>query len=129
MKQRNLTPKDRAVSTNLPTFCTHLRQLAAAGQIIKGHVLQTHDPSGKKAVASVSSNLALMHAITSHTTIADILEARLDAVVLGCTQNITPLRPLLKGLRLGDCSPAFLDDLQTFLQSLADFLLSGHHWV
>lgn len=85
--RRNLAIRDRKVSSNMPTLMAHLRQLAAAGQIIQQHCADSRTQPAGSADASVSSSLALMHALKHHDNITHHLQMRLKAACLACIRQ------------------------------------------
>ena len=82
--KRNLTPDDKAFSTNMPTLFTHLRQLEAAGRVIKSCIAHGEAPSLQADAANMYSNLALMQATRHLGIITANLEARLVSAYDKC---------------------------------------------
>lgn len=78
-RRRNTTSRQPHVSKNMPMLFAHLRQLEAAGLIIQAHVSRSPARPATPAVASLSSSLALMHALKSQAQIKQFLNMRLNA--------------------------------------------------
>ncbi len=119
----NLTPNDKTVSTNMPTLFTHLRQLEAAGGLIRFHVLQTPKQPASANHAGLPSNLALMHAMKQHSMIMANLQARLlDAYERCCRQmwmlmggEMVPLATLKAALSDPLSTQAYLGVIEMFM--------------
>ncbi len=82
--KRNLTPDDKTLSTNMPTLFAHLRQLEAAGCVIKSYIAHDRGPILQANAASMYSNLALMQATRHLSIITANLEARLVSAYNKC---------------------------------------------
>ncbi len=89
--KRNLTPDNKALSTNMPTLFTHLRQLEAAGRVIKSFIANGAGSGLQADAASTSSNLALMQATRHLSIITANLEARLVSAYNKCYSYHTHL--------------------------------------
>ncbi len=92
--KRNLTPDNKELSTNMPTLFTHLRQLQAAGHVIKSSIAHGKGSSNSSLqadAASMSSNVALMQATRHLSIITANLEARLESAYNKCCSHHTQL--------------------------------------
>lgn len=92
-QKRNLTVGKTQVSKNMFMLVRDLCQLEVAGCIIRECVSQSHTQSATPAAASLSSSLALMHAMNNRARVRDILFTRLHAAYKACAtthQGVTP---------------------------------------
>ena len=120
----NLTAKDQRISTNIPMLFAHLRQLEAAGQVLKQNALQSCAQSRVFYTGKVSS-LALMHALSSHAKITGNLAARLWRALLKCTG--VHIGTIVPGQSLADATTPQLNVVQDFMQNSC-ILSEGVHW-
>lgn len=115
--KRNLTVKKRDVSSNMPTLLAHVRQLAAAGRIIQDHIYESRNQPAASPAASVSSSLALMHALKHHAAITRHLLMRLKAACLTCMQPRRGTAETWERRVDADISNGNVDSIETLMET------------